>query len=132
MTLNNNKSFLNKTEKLAKELAIKTFSASDTMQYFVIQPNSFYYKMQDLLLNSVPIPDFRFGSDFANKSDTIENSMLFDLYFSNDFPCGLTKDYEIYVIRIRLDIVTLLFDSNFFRVLTLSFTSNSFAFDIKI
>ena len=35
-------------------------------------------------------------------------------------------------IRIRLNIVTLLFDSNFFRVLTLSFTSNSFAFDIKI
>ena len=98
ITLNNNKSFFDKTEKLAKELAIKTFSANDTMQYYVIQSNSFYYKMQDLLLNSVPIPDFRFGSDFVNDCDTIGKRMIFDLYFSDNFLCGLTTDYNIYII----------------------------------
>jgi hypothetical protein len=97
--LNNNEKFFKKNERVAKETAIKTFMPADTMQYFVIQPNDFYYKMQDLFFNNIPIPDFRFGKNLVvDKLDSVADSLAFNLYFSNSFSCGLTEDYEIYII----------------------------------
>jgi hypothetical protein len=99
MSFNNNESFFKKNEKNAKRLAKKSFSAIDTTQYFVIQPNDFYHKIHNLLLNSVPIPDFRFGKHLIVEGvDSIADSLTFNLYFSDGFPCGLTEDYEIYII----------------------------------
>ncbi|GHV43014.1 hypothetical protein FACS1894180_0870 [Bacteroidia bacterium] len=99
MSFNNNGDFFKKNEKIAKKLSQDNFMPNDTMRYYVIQVNDFYYKMQDLLINSIPIPDFRFGKHLVEGSgNKTADSLVVANLFSDNNPCGLTEDYEIYVI----------------------------------
>lgn len=96
---NNNSSFLKEKEKKAKKLAKENFMPNDTSQYYVIQSNTSYSKIQYLLHNSIPIPDFRYGKSLVEGSgSSFGDSMIVVTYFSDKYPCGLTEDYDIYVI----------------------------------
>lgn len=99
MSLNNNPNFLNKIEKMAKRMKVDNFNSSDTAKYFVL-PNDPYYRTEKLFFSKVPIPDFRLFDNipFVNYCDTIEANMAFDMYFSNNFLCGLNNNYDIYII----------------------------------
>jgi hypothetical protein len=96
--LNNNEKFFKKNETIAKKIAIKNWRVEDTANYFIV-PTMPYYSIKYLFITKVPIPDFRFGKNvFVEGVDSIADSLAFHLYFSDDFPCGLTEDYEIYII----------------------------------
>jgi hypothetical protein len=96
--LNNNEKFLKKNEITAKKNAIENWEAKDTANYFII-PTIPYYSIKHLFIDKAPIPDFRFGKHLVVEGvDNVADSLAFNLYFSDNFPCGLTEDYEIYII----------------------------------
>jgi hypothetical protein len=96
--LNNNEVFFDKNEDMAKKIVKEKLVATDTANYFVI-PTVPYYRIKQLFINKIPIPDFRLGKDLiVERVDSVADSLALNLYFSDSFPCGLTEDYEIYII----------------------------------
>ena len=93
--LNNNKKFFDKNEDIAKKKTKESLTAKDTANYFVV-PRIPYYSIKQAFLDKIPIPDFRLGKSLV--FDSLADSLALNLYFSDSFPCGLTEDYEIYVI----------------------------------
>lgn len=98
MSFYNNENFFEKNEEIAKRTAKKIFLSVDTVQYFIV-PTVPYYTIENLFKNKIPIPDFRFAKSLVESSNNnTADSLVIKRFFSDNFPCGLTEDYDIYII----------------------------------
>lgn len=98
MSFYNNEKFFKKNEEIAKKTAQKKIMPTDTTQYFIV-PTVPYYTIENLFKNKVPIPNFKFAECLVEGSgDSAVDSLVIERFFSETLPCGLTTDYEIYVI----------------------------------